>query len=139
MRYLMVLALMGLTFSAFADKDSDAISADVTLTVTQYCSLTWDATPDFAFSFDGSGGGDVTKSAAFTANANFNYDLDLSWTDPGGSATWDYGFGAGLSKATIAKNAGDTHNGEVYVNCVYAQSDGYADGAGSVGVDLTER
>ncbi len=79
MRYLAIVGLLALlAVPALADPES--ISADVSITVERYASLTWDNGSAAAFSITFTGDTSKTETAMepFTAEANFKYDLTAS-------------------------------------------------------------
>lgn len=85
-----LLALLAMPVMAAAVTDASS-TADVALTIEEYCEVSYDST---SFNITLSGGGEEGSGVqGFTANANFNYQITGAITKPTDApGTWSYGF-----------------------------------------------
>lgn len=81
MRYLLVVAMLALTVSAFA-ADTASLDVPVTINVAPYCVITPVITPAFSWSWDDPADVLSPITQKYTATANFDYSLDVVFTAP---------------------------------------------------------
>ena len=143
MRYLLPIALLALSCSAFAaDVPTATDNATVSLTIDEYCEVNWDAGASAAFSLTVSGGGDTASdSEDFLAKANFAYKVVGTLTKPTDApGDWAFKFVSSGTAANLTANAGTDIDDSVMVtvsNIGLDDSNGTWSAAGDMQLDVS--